>query len=209
MFIVFEGLDGSGKSSQSQIISDWLASAGFSALWTCEPTYYSTGASVRRSIKLMNKTAMGIARDLVSDRSAHQSELKHYKATHKLPIIVCDRYIASSLAYQWDEMNDDKGFAAIWEMNKNFMLPDLIVYMQISKETAAERLAKRSGQIEYEAAHRFDETERRYMKALKLMSNVPNHPVHVATVDANKSFDDVQDNIRSVVSKLLAEKQLL
>jgi len=209
MFIVFEGLDASGKSSHSQILSDWLASAGFSTLWACEPTYYSTGASVRRGIKEMNKTAMGLARDFVSDRCAHQTKLRHFLATNKLPIIICDRYIASSLAYQWDELDDDKGFAAIWDMNKTFMLPDLIVFMQVSKEVAGQRLAKRAGKIELEAETRFDETERRYKKAFDLMSSLPHHPVQVSVVNADNDYDDVQYSIRNVVSRFLAEKKLL
>ena len=199
MFIVFEGMDGSGKTSQSHIMTDWLASAGFSVLWTCEPTYTDTGANVRRGIKLMNKTHLGLARDFASDRCAHQTAIKHFKATHKSPIVICDRYIASSLAYQWESENDEEGFTKIWNMNKDFFMPDLILYLRVSKDKASERLSERASTIALEAQNRFDETERRYLQALEVMQT-HRDTIKVAMIDADASVDDVQAQIRDIVS---------
>ena len=160
-FIVFEGIDGSGTTTQIKKLTESFSPE--SVFTTSEPTGNETGKFIRRVLKgdfcADGRTAAYL---FAADRCEHiygaggiEEALKNGK------LAVSDRYIFSSLAYQ----SIFCGAELPRLLNSPFPLPELLFYFKIDAETAISRVTKRGGQIEiYEKldlqrkiAARFDE----------------------------------------------------
>ncbi len=149
-FIVFEGLDGSGTTTQARMLVRWLEAQGRAALFTAEPSSGPVGTLLRQALADRLKGADGgplrpgvVAALFVADRVDHlASEIE--PALARGVDVVCDRYVYSSLAYQGVE-NDPAWVAA---MNAPMRRPDLVLYLRVPTEVAAARRAARKGEVE-------------------------------------------------------------
>ena len=148
VFIVFEGIDGSGKTSLAEEVVRALSGvAGVSAKLTFEPhDPSSAGIFIRQVLtrKIANVPNWTLALAFATNRADHCSrEIDPFLrdpddgATH---IVVCDRYYLSSLVYQSDDNTD---FDRVMELNKSARRPDLTLFMNASNETCYARMSKR------------------------------------------------------------------
>jgi len=134
MFIVFEGIDGCGKTTLSKKLCNYFAEnePHKKWFWTKEPTFSSEEADVLNSKEMKNQYAR--ERLFFEDRINHQKELEHYRN------IVCDRYIMSGLAYA--SVFAPLTFEMIKELYLNtkiFRQPDLQIFVDTPIETCLER----------------------------------------------------------------------
>lgn len=123
MFIVFEGLDGSGKGTQISMLAKRLESEGAKLAITAEPTQFATGGLVRDALGgLTRRTQSELAGLFLADRIAHCSNpVSGIGALLKDGCtVICDRYYYSSFAYQG--MDTDLK----WVMDSNLNCPDII-----------------------------------------------------------------------------------
>jgi len=164
-FIVLEGLDGSGKSTQAALLTKNLSEVSCSkdysskpincsgipmqknafSLLTAEPTKEPIGALSRRAFSgdiTLSREALILI--LIADRLEHLSTLIS-PALERGNTIVCDRYYLSNMAYQ---ATSSLSAISIYELNKNFHIPtpDLTIYLDIAPETALQRIKKRRGE---------------------------------------------------------------
>lgn len=197
-FIVFEGIDGSGTTTQVKKLTESFSPE--SVFTTSEPTGNETGKFIRRVLKgdfcADGRTAAYL---FAADRCEHiygaggiEEALKNGK------LAVSDRYIFSSLAYQ----SIFCGAELPRLLNSPFPLPELLFYFKIDAETAISRVTKRGGQIEiYEKldlqrkiAARFDEIISEY--------KLHEPEMRIVTIDAKDSLENIAHIIKTTVREM-------
>ncbi|RLI33277.1 dTMP kinase, partial [Candidatus Bathyarchaeota archaeon] len=134
--IAFEGLDGSGKTTQALLLVEALKARGFKAYYTCEPTYWRVGDLLRLHIsRLKRRSPVYEALLFAADRYEHVAREIRPKLRRGY-IVVSDRYLHSSLAYQ-----GASGLSLQWIRKINFFAPkpDLVILLDLPAEKALER----------------------------------------------------------------------
>ena len=137
LFVVLEGIDGSGKSTQLQLLNNALQQEGFDVIPTSEPTKEKLGVILRDYLSNPDSIPFADALLFAADRVEHYYEfIKPNLDMGK--IVISDRYTSSSIVYQ-GSMDVSKEW--IKEINKMSPPPDLSFYIEISVEVALERLS--------------------------------------------------------------------
>lgn len=164
--IVFEGIDGSGKSSHAKLLHAALLEKGYDAVHTFEPTDGDIGTLLRRYLKgELHTSERAVASLFLADRLDHiqkKGGLSDLLAQGK--IVVCDRYYYSSIAYNCPSESID------WVRDINLaaaqlLRPDLVVYLNLPAEVMEQRLEKRGFKEIYETVDYQREVARRYQEA--------------------------------------------
>ena len=144
-FICVEGLDGSGKTTQARILAKRL-NKSYSAVYTAEPSHGKTGAFIREGCLYEKQRLPTEVEALLfaADRIEHvEAEIKPALAEGK--VVVCDRYVYSSLAYQGSAGLDLKW---IKKINSYALKPDYAVFIDVPPERVLERLQRRKSVME-------------------------------------------------------------
>lgn len=147
LFVVFEGIDGAGTTTQAQLLTQAISALGEVAHFTNEPSEGVIGALTRRALRGETLGREGrplpseaIALMFAADRADHwrnEIEPRLARGEH----VICDRYLYSSIAYQGLEHPE----AWVRGLNNPFPAPDLLIYLQASASLGAERRAARGG----------------------------------------------------------------
>jgi dTMP kinase len=145
VFIVIEGLDGSGKTTQAVILAKKL-SEKYDVLCTAEPSQSKIGKFIRESCLYERKRLPIEAEALIfaADRIEHmQNELM--PAIDAGKVVICDRYVFSSLAYQ-----GSSGLSLDWikTINARALEPDFAIYIDVLPEHVLERLQRKRSVME-------------------------------------------------------------
>jgi dTMP kinase len=146
-FIVFEGLDGSGKSTQIDLLCSRLKKDGRNVVKTAEPTSLITGGIIRDALAgNYPRTPEELSALFLADRIAHNVNPKNgiIKLLSEGTDVVCDRYYYSSFAYQGMDCDLDWVIA----MNKNcpsVTKPDVCFFIDVPAHVCRERVDKRGG----------------------------------------------------------------
>ena len=163
IFIVFEGIDGSGKSSCADFVSNALGK-NRDVIKTAEPTKEGIGAFIRSSADL---TPEAEALLFVADRAQHTNTIKQWVNDGK--VVICDRYYASTLAYQSASMNGravDIGW--LKSMNDNVIMePDITFLFDTDPEIGLERVESRGSKSKFESLEYLREVRSNYLKIAK------------------------------------------
>jgi len=144
-FIVIEGLDCSGKTTQAKLLTAKL-SKSHNAVYTAEPSQGKIGTFIRNSCLYGEKRLPHSLEALLfaADRIDHvENEIRPAIAAGKL--VICDRYVYSSLAYQ-----GSAGLSVDWiaEINKHALKPDFAVFIDVPAEKVLQRLNRRKSVME-------------------------------------------------------------
>ena len=140
-FIVLEGLDGSGTTTQLNLLSKALGSSGNTVFSTCEPSPLPGGQLIRRILrKEINVEPETLARLFSADRYEHlyNKEDGIIKHINDGEIVISDRYLFSSLAYQ----SLDCGWDLVYSLNQ-YPIPEYLVYVDLSPEVCRDRMSSR------------------------------------------------------------------
>ena len=141
--IVFEGVDGSGKSTQLPLLADAIRSAGREVVETGEPYDCEAG----RKIRAMARSARGVAPEqelqwFLEQRREHVRDLV-VPAVAGGRVVLSDRYFLSTVAYQGARGLDSERLLA--ESEAEFPIPDLVLLLEINAESGLARVAGRGG----------------------------------------------------------------
>ena len=144
-FIVIEGLDGSGKTTQARLLVQKLRS-GHNVVYTTEPSRGKIGSFIRECCLFEEKRLDSATEALLfaADRIEHiQNEV--VPALNKGLLVISDRYLYSSLAYQ-----GSTGLSLEWieAINKHALKPDLAVFIDVAPETVMQRLNRKKSVME-------------------------------------------------------------
>ncbi len=202
IFIAFEGIDGSGKSTQIQLLKQRLESLGYPIYCTFEPTDNPIGTLIRTIIKgeekADNKT---IAALFAADRLHHILNEKDglLKKINDGYIILADRYYFSSYAYQ--SLSVDMEW--IIELNKKaaeLLRPDINLFIDIEVEEAMNRIRMSRSHIDiYESENLLRNIYSNYKRAFSLLENEEN----IVSIKADEQKEKTQEKIWDVISPLL------
>lgn len=190
VFICIEGLDGCGKTTQAKMLVRRL-SKSCDAIYTAEPSRGKIGRFIKKHCLHGDKRSSGIVEALLfaADRSEHV-ENTVLPALKKGQIVVSDRYVYSSLAYQ-GATGLDLGW--IKRINEYAIRPDLAIFIDVEPETVVQRLkAKKSVMEDLETQRKVREVYVGFAENGELIR-----------VDGNKSKELVADDIAAVVKNFV------
>jgi dTMP kinase len=206
LFITFEGLDGSGKTTQIQLLASYLREQGYSVLQTREPGGTDIGNQIREVLHALKNEGMHPRTELLL-YTASRAQLVAEVIRPRLAageIILSDRYIDSTLAYQgYGRDLDLNTLRQILDFATEGLKPDVTVYLDISAEGGLERRQKAASQGE--EWNRLDalalEFHQRVHAGYKTL--IQADPQRWLVVEAKGDIDDIQQRIRARLSPLL------
>lgn len=184
MYIVFEGIDGAGKSTQIQMLKEWLEANGFRVETLVEPTDSEVGKLIRKMLQHPDADTERFQRILgllfAADRMLIMDKLED-----KSKIFISDRSFISSLAYQepmeWIEV-----------LNRYAKKPDLLVLLDLDVKKS---VARTSGEDTFENEEFLTEVKENYLKLAE------NYTCEI--IDANNGVNKVSSDIKKAVAPYL------
>ena len=198
-FIVFEGGEGAGKSTQEALLADWLEQQGHTVVRTREPGGTPAGEAIR-TVLLSNEyaglTARAEALLFAAARGEHVSQVIR-PALEAGSVVVCDRYLDSSVAYQGYGRNlgtERVRSLSLWATHD--LLPDLTVLLDIDPAVGLSRVQS-PDRLESEP---IDYHQRVRQAFLDIAST---DPQRYLIVDASQDADTIAEQIRVRVVELL------
>ncbi len=203
-FIVFEGTDGSGKSTQMKMLASYLNERGARCYLTHEPTDSPVGSLLRSCLTgRIDADEHTIAALFAADRLDHIHNPVNgiLKKLNEGVNVLCDRYYLSSFAY-------NGGFVPLeWviELNRparEALKPDLTVFLYLDAEDSMERVMGRGETERYETVERQKKIRKNY---LDLIARFPEE--NVATVVSEADKRDTQEKIRKAVNGLFGWRE--
>jgi dTMP kinase len=197
-FAVIEGGDGSGTTTQLSILTERLKNTQNPILFpTFEPTDGKIGFLIREVLK--NKISIQketLAFLFAADRNEHLYGLNGIiPRTGKGELVVCDRYVLSSLVYQGIDCGDELPA----QLNSSFPAPELTIFLDIKPEIALERTKDRSSREIYEY---LDFQKKVYEKYIAVLEMYKNLGARVEKLDASKGKDELADQIWSLICEM-------
>jgi dTMP kinase len=194
-FIVFEGADGAGKSSLCRRISEELSSKGLETVLTAEPTHEGIGAFIRSgdagSISQRTEALL-----FVADRNDHTEKIKKMVSEGK--VVLCDRYFASTVAYQSAKLDGDSSDREwLIEINRQFIAePDATILLDIDPKVGMNRVGVRGEEIsKFERLDFQNQVRENYLRLAKEFG--------FSVVDASKTQDEVFAEAMGIVEKVI------
>lgn len=196
VFICLEGIDASGKSTQARWLVRNLRRRGFDAIYTTEPSDGEVGRFIKRFVLQRKRRIPAVVEALLFavDRVDHV-ESKIERALESGKIVVSDRYVYSSLAYQ-----GATGLDIDWikRVNRMALPPDLAIYIDVPPEVVVERMKRKRSVMETLATQcRVREVYMQLVREKRLL-----------LIDGNRPAPEVVQNILDVVLKHLKRAQM-
>lgn len=191
--IALEGIDGCGKSTQAKLLAEWLRSDGYEVKVTDEPTNGPLGKILKRAVRdeiSLNTEAEALL--FAGDRSIHVAE-EIEPAMEAGKIVITERYIHSSLAYQ-----TARGVSAEWikAINEPAIEPDLAVLIDVPAEIGMERM---SSSRQLDSFERDLELQKRVREEYRKLAKAE----EMELVDGTREIDQTQDEIRKLAKQAL------
>ena len=190
LFIVIEGIDGTGKSTQSKRLAEWFRSRGREVVLSREPTDGPWGKKLRESATTGRLSAEEELECFLNDRREHV-EMSIKPALAEGKVVILDRYYFSTMAYQ-----GARGFdpAEIRRRNEAFApQPDLLLILDLSVESAHGRIGARG-----DTANEFEQRDT-LTRCQEIFLSLRNEPF-ACVIDAEPSLNEVTADILSVVT---------
>ena len=195
LFITIEGGDGAGKSTQMDNIEKYFENLGHKCLRTREPGGTPIGEKLRDILLDPANKEMSATTEMMiyaASRAQHVQEVIR-PAVSRGEIVICDRYVDSSVAYQ--AFGRDLG-DAVKEVNKfaiDGMMPDITFWMDIDPEAGRKRIGNReNSDLDRLEQEKLDFHYKVYEGYKSICSNEPDR---VKRIDATKSIEEIKDEI--------------
>ncbi len=198
LFIVLDGLDGSGKGEMVKRLKEYLADKDLKILVTKEPTDGKYGKQIKEILKKEKDPKKGAELCLklfVKDREEHlKKEIEPFLKKGN-SIVICDRYYYSTIAFQHTQGIDIEKLIA---ENMPFKTPDITFILDLPAEIALERIGKRGQEIEkFEQLGFMEELRENFLKLKEQLED------NIKIIDASKSKDEVFEQIKREVDKII------
>ena len=206
VFIVLEGIDGSGTTTQARRLVEWLEAQGREAVFTAEPSDGPVGRIIRQILqgRLADAAGKPVATDeramallFAADRACHLQNIV-LPALEAGKVVVSDRHYLSSVAYQ------SVGVEMAWveTLNARFRRPDLTVMLDLAPEASLRRK-----QAQGQPAERYEKT--RTLEAVRanyfeVIAHAQAAGERVEILDADADIEAIEARIRALAAPVLA-----
>lgn len=204
MFITFEGPDGSGKSTVIKAVYERLINDGYSVILTREPGGTPIAEKIRDVILDNSNTALDARTEALLYAASRRQHLveKIWPAIKEGKIVLCDRFLDSSLAYQGEGRK--LGIENILNVNlfaTENTYPDLTLFFNISPEEGLKRVSKDkkrvADRLDNENANFHQEVYNGFLKVNSMYKD------RIQVIDATKSLNEVIDNAYKIIKSKL------
>ncbi|WP_456367110.1 dTMP kinase [Thermococcus sp.] len=205
MFIVLEGIDGAGKSTQAKLLAAWFENQGYDVVLTKEPTDTAFGRLIRRLVLTGGREGIidgakisheAEALLFAADRAEHVDKLIR-PSIEAGKVVISDRYFYSSLAYQWA-----RGLDLEWliDLNRFAIRPDLVLLLDLPAKESIKRLRSRKIKSEFDKIFELQRKVREnYLKLVRIFPEMK-------IVNAMEDIQTVHEQIVALVETLLEKK---
>jgi|TARA_Y100001958_G_C21073304_1_gene432072 dTMP kinase len=200
VFISFEGIEGSGKSTQIELIEELIRAKGYQVKKLREPGTTELGEKIRNIF--LEKTSETV--DPITEAFLLYASRKHLDQNFLRQnlsdgaIVIADRYADATLAYQSYGKGLDHNFVKLIHDSSQLLSPDLTFYMDISAELSRERISDREmDRMESESIDFFKKVREGYLQIAH------DNPERVVVLDANKTIDELHESIKKIISNKL------
>ncbi|MBI4551932.1 MAG: dTMP kinase [Candidatus Latescibacteria bacterium] len=196
VFIVFEGLDGAGTTTQAELMKRWLDEAGAGPVYlTREPTNGPVGSLIRSALRRqLVLDAHTFALLFAADRMEHLASDLREKLDRGVTVI-CDRYYLSSFAYQWLDLKTELEW--LEQLNARAIPPDLTILLDVPAEVCIERIRRARSRVElFEEVDRLRGVRENY---LAIAHGPRSQRERIVVVDGNRLAEAVHAEVRAVV----------
>lgn len=204
LFFALEGIDGSGKSTQTQLLYEKLQKTCGEVFLTCQPSSGEIGLLIRRALRgEISLDFRVLAQLFAADRLEHLVNAEHglLNLVNSGVSVVCDRYYFSSYAYHAGDMPMEQ-VVAMNEMAAELLRPTATIFLDISPEIALKRIDSGRNQRElFENQDRLQQTYGNYQKAFSLLAEEET----VISVDASGDEEAVADAVWKAVLPYLSD----
>ena len=199
-FIVFEGIDGSGKSTQARLLYDKLKTISNKVYLTSEPSEGEIGKFIRKILNGEKKTDyFTIAALFVADRLQHLNNEDNglYKLYNEGYIIICDRYYFSNFAYNSIHVSLN------WLIDANnicreILKPDLNIFIDVDAEESMRRLKKnRNGYELFEKKEILNTVRNNYFKTFEKLKETE----HISIINGKQTVDKIETEVWNVIEQ--------
>jgi dTMP kinase len=191
LFIVIEGIDGTGKSTQVKRLGEWFEKQGREVVLSREPTDGPWGKKLRESAATGRLSPQDELQYFLNDRRQHVEE-KISPALAAGKVVILDRYYFSTMAYQGARGFDPQ---EIRRMNEAFApVPDLLIILDLDVDTAHQRIGHRG-----DSTNEFEKKESLH-KCREIFRSLENEPF-VKVVDSSGSLDEVSAGILGILGQ--------
>lgn len=192
-FIVLEGLDGAGTTTQSRLLSKRFSARDIPCRMTAEPTDLPSGRLIRDILSgRLHADPRTVALLFAADRNEHlygtEDGIAHTVSRGEW--VISDRYFFSSLAYQSVEC----GFSWVRDLNSIFPLPEYLIYLDVPVDECRNRISGRDQEELYDPEDFQTKVSRGYEKVLSLFSGTA---MEILRIDGLKPPDTITNEIWS------------
>jgi dTMP kinase len=200
VLITFEGVEGSGKSTQMRRLERWLRQEGYRPETTCEPDGTALGAAVRRLFERPGVRVQPLAEAFLFVAARHQHVVERIRPWLRAGrIVLCDRYADATVAYQGYGRGVDAEL--LRELNVRAtggVLPDLTLLFDLDPALGLRRIGgRRLDAFERERLAFHRRVRRGYLEIMRA------EPKRVRRVDAARDVASVEQQVRDIVREVL------
>jgi dTMP kinase len=202
LFITFEGPDGSGKTTVATAVCERLKEKGYEVIHTREPGGIAISEDIRKIILDPKNTSMDPKTEALLYAASRRQHLveKVFPAIKEGKIVICERFLDSSLAYQG--YGRKLGFDEVLSINMfaiDNTYPDLTIYLDVDEQVGLDRLADRSfkDRLDQESIEFHHLVSEGYREVLRRFKD------RISIVDASQDKESViQDSLDLIIKKI-------
>ena len=214
MFITFEGIEGTGKSTQIALLKTYLEARGERVLVTCEPGGSRIGAELRRVLLSLENRDLCARAELflyLADRAQHVAQVVR-PALEAGQMVLCDRFADSTVAYQaFGRGLDADMLHSLNELAVDGLWPDLTILLDLEAEVGLTRaVARNHAEGKTVAEGRFEAESLAFHGRVRqgYQAWAARFPQRIRSVDASGTPEGIAAAVRRLVDPLLAETRL-
>lgn len=199
LFITFEGADGCGKTTQLNLLKDYLENKGYKVVITREPGAKGLGEKIREILlnydgEVSNRCESFL---FLADR-AQNIDIIVKPAIGEGKIVLCDRHTDSTVAYQgYGRGLDIEQINMLNRIATNNIKPDLTLVFDVDIETSMKRVGNQQDRMEKSGKEFFNKVRNGYLELAK------HEPDRIKVIDTAKSITEVQKDVTKIINKYI------
>jgi len=213
LFITFEGVEGSGKTTQIQRVKKYLTQKGIPCKVTREPGGSFIGEKIRKILLNPDHREMVPMTELLLYEAARaQHVIKVIKPfIEKEGVILCDRFSDATLAYQgYGRRIDLKWIQRLNRLSSQGIRPDVTILLDCPSDVGLRRAIQRNRTLKQESEERFEKEEIKFHRRVRkgYLAIARKEPRRVKVIDTRQGEEKVFEKIQKIVDNLIKEKKV-
>ena len=204
LFIAFEGVEGAGKGTQVALAERFLAERGTEVVVTREPGGTATGERIRQLLLDPETGRLDARAEALLFAAARAQTVTNVirPALAEGKVVICDRYIDSSLAYQgWARGLGEADVLSLNVWATQGLFPDLVILLHVEPELGHARRDGEPDRMEAESGAFFAKVTDAYLRIAE------EHPERFIVVDGSRETAEVADDVRAAIERALADRE--